>query len=287
MRRTKGRRSTLVPLVDSPRERDPFVPDDGHTDPSDVFVLWPAMGAPARAYARFARALANASGHPVFVSELRGQGDDPRRGSRSYDYGFAEVLDEDLAGALDRISKRYPAARIHGVGHSIGGTLAILYATTKNSPSLDSIACIGTSFAYWRGFGRQGPVILAAGALMYALSGFLGWFPGGAVRYGSAQPKTMIQDWIQTCWSGRYRIRNHSFRDPESLQNLEGLPRTLIALSEDRMSPKQSVESLERKLSGTGPPTVVHEVSGSSTTHFGWLRDERLCEEIAVLVAKS
>ena len=144
----------------NPTEHLPPTNRGGHVD--DAFVIWPAMGAPARSYAHFAEVLAETTACPVFVAELRGQGcDKERAATRQNDYGIHDILVQDFSHDIASILQQHPSARIHAVGHSFGGTLALLYAARRNSPPVRSVTTIATSLAYWRGFGTKSPFILA------------------------------------------------------------------------------------------------------------------------------
>ena len=59
-------------------------------------VLLPALGVAARFYDKLAATLAG-SGLNVAVMEQRGQGDSALRPGRRHNWGFAEVLDNDLS----------------------------------------------------------------------------------------------------------------------------------------------------------------------------------------------
>lgn len=63
------------------------------------------------------------AGLRVFAPDMRGFGDGPRVPRGAY-YHFADYV-ADLAGAIDVVA---PGARVFLVGHSMGGTIAALYA---------------------------------------------------------------------------------------------------------------------------------------------------------------
>ncbi|MGB0213322.1 MAG: alpha/beta hydrolase, partial [Algiphilus sp.] len=74
-----------------------FPPPGG--PPAGRVLVLPALGVPARFYGRLAEQLA-ARGLEVAVLELRGTGESPLTPARHCDFGFRELLDEDIPAAL-------------------------------------------------------------------------------------------------------------------------------------------------------------------------------------------
>ncbi len=74
-----------------------------------VVTLLPALGVAARFYDKLATTLAE-SGLNVAVMEQRGQGDSALRPTRRHNWGFAEVLDNDLPALLAWAEQQRPGA---------------------------------------------------------------------------------------------------------------------------------------------------------------------------------
>ncbi|MEP4525629.1 MAG: alpha/beta hydrolase, partial [Alloalcanivorax venustensis] len=74
-----------------------------------VMVLLPALGVAARFYDKLAATLTE-SGLNVAVMEQRGQGDSALRPGRRHNWGFAEVLDNDLPALLEWAETQRPGA---------------------------------------------------------------------------------------------------------------------------------------------------------------------------------
>src|SRR5471030_925392 len=73
-------------------------------------LYWlPAMGVPARHYLPLAEALA-AQGVAVVVHEWRGIGSSNRRAGRRCNWGYRELLEDDLPAALSAVRARWPQA---------------------------------------------------------------------------------------------------------------------------------------------------------------------------------
>src|SRR6185437_11714387 len=87
-------------------------------------LYWlPAMGVPARHYLPFAEALA-ARGVGVVLHEWRGIGSSNRRAGRHCDWGYRELLQDDLAACIPTCSTAWcwwPAARRTGATTGMAG----------------------------------------------------------------------------------------------------------------------------------------------------------------------
>ena len=76
--------------------------------PARVALLWlPALGVPARKYERLAVALAP-HGIALGVHEWRGTGAHPARPSRRNDWGYRELLMEDIPATREALAARHP-----------------------------------------------------------------------------------------------------------------------------------------------------------------------------------
>ena len=115
-------------------------------------LLWlPALGVAARHYLPLAQALA-AKGVAVYLHEWRGNGSSSLRPSRTQDWGYREVLEQDLptsqavlvaaddeAGALPWIIG----------GHSLGGQLACVHAG-RNPQHFNRLWLAASGSPFWR-----------------------------------------------------------------------------------------------------------------------------------------
>lgn len=141
----------------------PIEAADGHrwellaTVPSrpDKALLWlPAMGVAAKHYLPFCQALA-ARGVATFVHEWRGNGSSNLRASREQDWGYRELLGQDLPASERAIAARLPGVeRIVG-GHSLGGQLACcwraLTAPLQDAPPARRLWLVASGACGWAG----------------------------------------------------------------------------------------------------------------------------------------
>ena len=114
-----------------------------------VLLCLPAMGVPARFYQPMMQSLANATGGPVYTAELRGQGDSAERAERGADFGYREIVEEDLPRWIDHLAFHHPHRRIVLMGHSLGGQLAVL-ASAALAQRLSALVLVAAGTAHHR-----------------------------------------------------------------------------------------------------------------------------------------
>jgi predicted alpha/beta hydrolase len=110
----------------------PVVSADGHRSqlqarippsPTATLSWFGGMGIAARHYLPFADALAE-RGIAVFVHDWRGLGSSSVRASRNDDWGYRELLTQDMPACEAAIEHALPGLRRIVGGHSLGGQLA-------------------------------------------------------------------------------------------------------------------------------------------------------------------
>src|SRR5690606_6284103 len=114
-------------------------------------LLWlPALGIAARHYVAFAEALA-ARGIATFLHEWRGNGSSSLRPSRSQDWGYRELLLQDMPASLAGVADAAPGAQRVIGGHSLGGQLACC-RLGLDPASATELWLAGSGSPYWRAF---------------------------------------------------------------------------------------------------------------------------------------
>ena len=61
-------------------------------------------------------------------ADLRGQGDSPYRARDGHDFGYREIVEDDLPALVDQLGARHPGRPLVLLGHSLGGQLAAMAA---------------------------------------------------------------------------------------------------------------------------------------------------------------
>lgn len=234
-------------------------------------LYWiPAMGIPARHYLPLAEALA-AHGVAVAVHEWRGIGSSNRRAGRACDWGYRELLQDDLPAGLAVLRARWPQATCWLGGHSLGGQLGSLYASLHPA-EFAGLLLVASGAPYWRRF-RHGWLIGAAYVLAPWLAGLLGYLPGRRIGFGGNEARGVIADWSRTGRTGRYAAAGMTRDFEQQLASLQ-LPLLALRLRDDWLAPQASLDWLLGKLGPSERSVEVitpQDLSGTAD-HFGWMK---------------
>jgi len=235
-------------------------------------LYWmPAMGMPARHYLPLAQALAVA-GVAVVLHEWRGIGSSDRRAGRDCNWGYRQLLQDDLPAGMAAVRQRWPQARCWLGGHSLGGQLGLLYASLYPHDFV-GVVLVASGAPYWRRF-RHGWLIGAAYALAPWLAALVGHLPGRRIGFGGNEARGVIADWARSGRSGRYAVAGMT-QDFERLLAALQLPVLALRLQQDWLGPPASLAWLLGKL---GPAarrveTISRDdLDGTPADHFGWMK---------------
>lgn len=235
-------------------------------------LYWmPAMGMPARHYLPLAQALAVA-GVAVVLHEWRGIGSSDRRAGRDCNWGYRQLLQDDLPAGMAAVRQRWPQARCWLGGHSLGGQLGLLYASL-HPHDFAGVVLVASGAPYWRRF-RHGWLIGAAYALAPWLAALVGHLPGRRIGFGGNEARGVIADWARSGRSGRYAVAGMT-EDFERLLAALQLPVLALRLQQDWLGPPASLAWLLGKL---GPAacrveTILRDdLDGTPADHFGWMK---------------
>jgi predicted alpha/beta hydrolase len=165
-------------------------------------LLWlPALGIAAKHYLPFADALA-ARGIAVFLHEWRGGGSSNLRADRGTDWGYRELLMEDIAASEALVVQHTPeVARIIG-GHSLGGQLACCRLGLSPATA-QRLWLVASGAPYWRAFPLRTKWFLP---FVYRFLAWLadrhGALPGRRIGFGGQEARGLIRDWSRSGLSG-------------------------------------------------------------------------------------
>jgi predicted alpha/beta hydrolase len=233
-------------------------------------LLWvPALGVAARYYEPFALALA-ACGIAVAVHEWRGIGSSDRRAGRRSDWGYRQLLTDDLPTSLRALRAAVPSAPLYVGGHSLGGQLTALLAATTPLP-LAGLALVGSGSPYWRCFKPWVGLALVAAPM---LANLVGWLPGRRVGFGGNEARGVIGDWSRTGRTGRYGGRGIDV-DLEGALRTQRAPVFALRLRDDWFGPEASLAFLLGKMPDALRRTEViapAELAGAAADHFAWMK---------------
>lgn len=250
-------------------------------------LLWlPAMGVPARHYLPFAQALA-ARGVAVFLHEWRGIGSSSLRASRAVDWGYRELLVEDIA-ASERAMREAAGNRARVIGgHSLGGQLACCHLAL--SPQAAQVLWLVASGApYWRAFPTpRRHALPPLYRFMAWLSRTRGMLPGRRLGFAGNEARGVIGDWTRSGLSGRFRVAGlEAEPDLEAALRRIDLPVRATWLQDDWLAPESSLRFLLSKLATHAPELASLDAAtlGVPADHFAWMKQP---EAVAAWLAAS
>lgn len=271
----------------------PVATDDGHRfelidlgdrNATDMLLLIPGMGIPARHYIEFARAL-EASGLRVLIHEWRGIGSSSVRAARNCNWGYRELIELDLAGSIHAARESAPTARVWLAGHSLGGQLACIAAGRDvgatagasaggNGGGIAGVAVIASGAPYTRAYsGRMRWTLHLVFRLFPALATLAGYFPGRRVGWGGNEARSLISDWARTGRTGRYDLSTLDF-DAEAALSKLSCPLLVLRMLDDSWVPQGSVDWLVAKMPHcqVAQRGIDRDRQGSPADHFNWLK---------------
>lgn len=238
--------------------------------PRPVVVLVPGLGVPAGYYELFASALAK-RGFDTAIGELRGNGDSRPKPSAASNYGYHELASVDLPAIFEVVRSRFPDSTPYLLGHSMGGQLAVMYASRIRG-RLGGLILVASGTPYYRGYrGISGPGMLVGTAAISLTANIAGFWPGdrisGAAGFGR-QSKVLISDWARLARTGRFVPVDADIDYEERIARLK-LPVLSITVEGDDLTPSGAAEHLLAKMPNADI-TSWHQPE--SLGHNGWIQ---------------
>ncbi len=238
-------------------------------------VLWlPALGVSARHYEAFAIALAE-QGVATALHEWRGAGSSDQRASRDCDWGYHELLSDDIPASLMAARAGYPHLRWIVAGHSLGGQLAGLFSAL-NPALVEGFAFAASGSPYWRMFrGRMRWILRAVPRIVPIVTAICGYYPGKRLGFAGRESRTLMRDWARTTLKGCYQDILDGQNTERSIANYSK-PILGIRLSEDRLCPEASFDWLLGKFRNAPIARELLSADGFTSAvanHFSWLKD--------------
>lgn len=235
-------------------------------------IYWlPALGVSARQYLPFAQALAQ-QGIGVAIHEWRGIGSSNHRAGRHDDWGYRELLVDDLPAGLAALRARVPRARYWLGGHSLGAQVAALYASLHPQEA-EGLLVVASGSPYWRRFRFSWALWLAL-ALAPWLARLVGYLPGRRIGFGGNEARGLIADWARGGRTGRYAAKGMNENLEQRLGQL-ALPLLALRMQEDWLAPQASLAWLLGKMPrnrATQELITSADMHGKPADHFGWMK---------------
>ncbi|KLD63664.1 alpha/beta hydrolase family protein [Dyella japonica] len=246
-------------------------------------VYWlPALGVAAKHYLPLAQALAE-RGVAVAIHEWRGIGSSNKRADRREDWGYRQLLEDDLPAGGVALRALLPRGRLTLGGHSLGGQMAALYASLHPQDAA-GLLVVASGAPYWRQF-PLAPLLWLAYALAPWLARVVGHLPGRRIGFGGNEARQLIDDWARSGRTGRYAAAGMPVDFEVLLGRLE-LPILGLRMHDDWLVPPASLSWLLGKMPRSPNAQQVitaDELGNDKADHFGWMKTP---EAVAVRVAQ-
>ncbi|AWV07708.1 alpha/beta hydrolase family protein [Marilutibacter maris] len=240
--------------------------------PAAVVTWLPALGVAARHYLPFAEALA-ARGIATVIHEWRGYGSSSLRPDRNTDWGYAQLLVNDLPATEAAVAQAFPGSeRILG-GHSLGGQLACC-RLGMTPACAERLWLVASGSPYWRAFPAPTRWWLPlAYRFLPWLANARGALPGRRIGFGGEEARGLIGDWARSALSGRYRARGLDVDLEARMAALTPRVRS-VAFTHDWLAPESALEFLLSKFdrARVGHRLLDADTLGIRADHFAWMK---------------
>lgn len=235
-------------------------------------ILMAALGVPAGFYDKFAAALAERDLN-VALMEQRGHGDSELRPSRRCDWGFADIIDEDLPATLERVHDRAPRPPLMLLGHSLGGHYAAIYAGLHPA-QVEGVIMVATGSPWWKVFqGRTRKLVRYLIRLIPVVNMIFGYYPGERIGFGGREARTIMTDWRDLARTNQYSARGLSHDLDTGIAAYRG-PVLAIRFADDPFAPSPAVKAVTGKfrVANLTETVLTAEDLGDKADHFRWTR---------------
>jgi len=237
-------------------------------------LVAPAMAVPQRFYEAFASHLA-AQGFLTLTFDYRGMGDSrPRETSlRQVETNLLIWAEQDLAAALEELSRRVGERPITWVGHSLGGQVLPL---VPNHHLIDKVITIATGSGYWRQNARplRRKVPLFWFGFVPVLTPLFGYFPGARLGMVGDLPRGVIRQWRQWCLHPDYLVGVLGDEVRRRFADF-AVPMTSISATDDEMMSAENIASIHGFYVAAQPKMVrlsPEDLGVKRIGHFGFFK---------------
>lgn len=237
-----------------------------------VVLVMAALGAPARLYENLALALAE-QGCNVALLEQRGHGESALRASRECDWGFVDVLDNDLPAVFDWIEDQVPGAPLYLLGHSLGGHYSAIMAG-RCPERIAGVIVVATGSPWWRAFDGKFRFQIRLLVNLLPLVTFLaGYYPGKQLGFGDREARTLMADWRDLAIDNTYVARGLREKLDANISRFTG-PVLSVRLADDPFAPERAMRAVTDKFTNSAvtEKVVSAEQLGDRADHFRWAK---------------
>ncbi len=238
-----------------------------------VVIGFPAMGTKAGYYRPLAARLRQ-QGWTAALADLRGHGSHSVRASRTVDFGYADMLQNDWPAIVEAVRSRFSDRPLYLLGHSLGGQLSALHLA-RHPAAADGLILVASCSVYYRGWaGLDAWKLLAQTQLVGLIARALGVFPGDKMGFAGREARTQMLDWSRQSRTGRYEPQGAS-ENFEALLKEVSVPVLAVSVEGDTFAPPRAVELLCEKMPAAKLSRLHHPLLPeiAKAPHFAWARN--------------
>lgn len=207
-----------------------------------VLIVLPAMGAHAKPYRYMASDLSK-SGHIVLTVDPRGHGKSLPHPRRGVDYGFDDILQQDIPAVIEYATNAHSNLPIFLIGHSLGGHLSAAYIA-ENPDKVAGLITLTSSHLYFKTLGFPSIFFFTAFVLMAKI---LGYVPGQHVGWGTPIARQQVLDWAKFGFSGKFHGTDGRLIEPDIKKITT--PSLCVGFTDDKtLAPAKSVRRFAEML---------------------------------------
>lgn len=280
-----GIRNTLLIA----RQKPLNLKESNESSNSETLILCvPAMGVSAKQYIALIKSFAKL-GISAACFDLRGNGNSNIRASRSENFGYAELVEQDLPAAISALKNEFGNNyELVLFGHSLGGQVCSLYLSQNPNAARTLILAASCSVHYksWPLPGRWG--LLVFSQLAFVIATIVGYFPGRKLGFGGREARSVMKDWAYNARTGNYRLSG-SQQSYIPFQTINDLNVMSVNFDDDELAPVSATNQLLAKINARTTYQIclgAADIGRSSAGHFNWLRSpEGVSEEVVKFIA--
>jgi predicted alpha/beta hydrolase len=286
LREAEFRTPPKISIVTSPKPHlavaDHVVAGDGYklaarffapaAPPARAVLIVPAMGVTQDYYRPFAEFLSGA-GYAAATFDYRGMGLSRPERLRGLTADIATWAQLDCAALLEALAKRWPAAPLVWLGHSLGGQIVPL---VPNHTRLAKIVTVAAGSGYWRENvarlrRRSWLLWFVAAPVATALCGY---FPGRRLGMVGDLPRNVMRQWRRWCLDPDYAA---GAEGPALRQAYAAVrtPITSLSFADDEFMSARNIEALHETYSAAARKMVrlaPGDIGEKRIGHFGAFR---------------
>ena len=233
-------------------------------------LFMPALGTPAGFYAPLAGALAQA-GISTLVMEHRGIGDSPLRASRETDFGFADVMRDDIPTLIEWLARECPGLPLLIGGHSLGGHYSAIMSG-RLPTRIDGVILIACGSPWVGAYnGKTGFQLRLLCRLIPLLNYLFGYYPGDRVGFGGREARTLMSDWLALAKTNVYQAADLADDLDGPIRNYAG-PVLSVRLADDDHAPESGMAAVNDKFRHVEKVVINADQLGDRADHYRWAR---------------